>query len=132
GAVSDRPQADPARVLRPDAGDHLSRAGLARGQRQFFTHADRAPVAVVALWQLQRRDGGGADRVVPAFSRTAGVSLAYSLATALFGCFTPLISTWLIEQTSYKAVPGLWMGFGGACGLFATLTLYRGAASDPR
>jgi len=64
--------------------------------------------------------------VVPADLRTAGFSLAYSLATALFGGFTPLFSTWLIEQTSDKAAPGLWMGFGGACGLFATLALYRG------
>jgi MHS family citrate/tricarballylate:H+ symporter-like MFS transporter len=64
--------------------------------------------------------------VVPADLRTAGFSLAYSLATALFGGFTPLISTWLIEHTSDKAAPGLWMGFGGACGLFATLAIYRG------
>jgi len=64
--------------------------------------------------------------VVPDDLRTAGFSLAYSLATALFGGFTPLISTWLIEHTSDKAAPGLWMGFGGACGLFATLAIYRG------
>jgi MHS family citrate/tricarballylate:H+ symporter-like MFS transporter len=64
--------------------------------------------------------------VVPADVRTAGFSLAYSLATALFGGFTPLISTWLIQQTSDKAAPGLWMGLGGACGLIATFALYRG------
>ncbi len=63
--------------------------------------------------------------VVPAEARTAGFSLAYSMATAVFGGFTPLISTWLIEQTSDKAAPGIWMGFGGACGLIATLAIYR-------
>ena len=34
--------------------------------------------------------------VMPPHVRTAGFSLAYSLATALFGGFTPAISTWLI------------------------------------
>src|SRR5689334_6044368 len=65
--------------------------------------------------------------VVPASVRTAGFSLAYSLATALLGGFTPLVSTWLIEATGNRAAPGLWMAFGGACGLFATLLIYRRA-----
>ena len=63
--------------------------------------------------------------VVPAEVRTAGFSLAYSLATALFGGMTPLVSTWLIEKTGDKAAPGLWMALGGACGLAATLLVYR-------
>jgi MFS transporter, MHS family, citrate/tricarballylate:H+ symporter len=63
--------------------------------------------------------------VVPVAVRTAGFSLAYSLATALFGGFTPLISTGLIATTSDKAAPGMWMAFGGGCGLIATLVLYR-------
>ncbi|MDP4022859.1 MFS transporter [Methylobacterium sp. NEAU 140] len=66
--------------------------------------------------------------VVPASVRTAGFSLAYSLATALLGGFTPLVSTWLIETTGNRAAPGLWMAFGGACGLVATLLIYRRAA----
>ncbi len=65
--------------------------------------------------------------VVPASVRTAGFSLAYSLATALLGGFTPLVSTWLIEATGNRAAPGLWMAFGGACGLVATLLIYRRA-----
>ena len=43
--------------------------------------------------------------IVPADVRTAGFSLAYSLATALFGGFTPLVSTWLIEQTGNQRRP---------------------------
>ncbi|MBE7197383.1 MAG: MFS transporter, partial [Parafilimonas terrae] len=66
--------------------------------------------------------------VIPASVRTAGFSLAYSLATALLGGFTPLVSTWLIETTGNRAAPGLWMAFGGACGLLATLLIYRRAA----
>jgi len=63
--------------------------------------------------------------VMPVEVRVAGFSLAYSLATALFGGFTPAISTYLIEATGDKAAPGFWMGFAAACGLVATLVLYR-------
>jgi MFS transporter, MHS family, citrate/tricarballylate:H+ symporter len=63
--------------------------------------------------------------IVPASVRTAGFSLAYSLATALFGGFTPAVSTALIEATGDKASPGLWMTFAAACGLTASLAVYR-------
>jgi len=67
--------------------------------------------------------------VMPVEVRTAGFSLAYSLATAIFGGFTPAIATWLIEVTHDKAAPGMWMSFAAACGLTATLILYRKAAN---
>jgi len=63
--------------------------------------------------------------VMPVAVRTAGFSLAYSLATALFGGFTPAVSTWLIKATGDKAAPGLWMVFAAGCGLAGTLVLYR-------
>ncbi len=47
--------------------------------------------------------------MMPAQVRTAGFSLAYSLATAVFGGFTPAISTWLIHITGNRAVPGAWL-----------------------
>ena len=62
--------------------------------------------------------------IVPASVRTAGFSLAYSLATALFGGFTPLVSTWLIEKTGDRAAPGLWVAFAGFCGLAAIVTVF--------
>ncbi|PYE89678.1 MFS transporter [Phyllobacterium leguminum] len=62
--------------------------------------------------------------IVPSNVRTVGFSLAYSLATALFGGFTPLMSTWLIEQTGDRAAPGMWLAFGGLCGLVATVAIY--------
>jgi MFS transporter, MHS family, citrate/tricarballylate:H+ symporter len=61
--------------------------------------------------------------VMPSDVRTAGFSLAYSLATALFGGFTAAISTALIEMTGNKAAPGLWMSFAALCGLIATFML---------
>ncbi|WIM57028.1 MULTISPECIES: MFS transporter [Pantoea] len=63
--------------------------------------------------------------IMPAEVRVAGFSLAYSLATALFGGFTPVMSTGLIELTGDKASPGYWMSFAAVCALLATLYLYR-------
>jgi len=62
--------------------------------------------------------------VMPAHVRTAGFSLAYSLAT-MVGGFTPAISTYLIHATGNKAAPGIWMGVAAICGLIAALALYR-------
>jgi len=53
--------------------------------------------------------------------RTSGFALAYSTATAVFGGFTPALSTYLIHATGNRAVPGLWLSFAAVCGLLATL-----------
>lgn len=66
--------------------------------------------------------------IMPAEVRVAGFSLAYSLATAVFGGFTPVNSTALIEYTGDKASPGYWMSFAAVCGLLATCYLYRRSA----
>jgi MHS family citrate/tricarballylate:H+ symporter-like MFS transporter len=79
-----------------------------------FMYASYNGAAVVALTEM-----------MPAHVRTVGFSLAYSLATAIFGGFTPMISTWLIEATGDKAAPGYWMTFAAACGMAATLCLYK-------
>jgi MHS family citrate/tricarballylate:H+ symporter-like MFS transporter len=78
-----------------------------------FLYASYNGAMVVALTEI-----------VPASVRTAGFSLAYSLATALGG-FTPYISTQLIQLTGDKAAPGLWMTLAAVCGLVATLMVYR-------
>ena len=54
-------------------------------------------------------------------------SLAYSLATAIFGGFTPAIATWLIHATGNKAMPGVWVSFAALCGLVATLAIVKPA-----
>ena len=64
--------------------------------------------------------------IVPLNVRTAGFSLAYSLATALFGGFTPAVSTYLIHETGNRAMPGVWLMFAAACGLLAALLAWRG------
>ena len=59
--------------------------------------------------------------IMPASVRTVGFSLAYSLATALFGGFTPAVSTYLIHVTDDKAMGGAWLSFAALAGLVATL-----------
>ncbi|WP_322029473.1 MFS transporter [Paraburkholderia sp. J76] len=63
--------------------------------------------------------------VMPVEVRVAGFSLAYSLATAVFGGFTPAIATALIHGTGDKAAPGYWLSFAAICAVCATLMLYR-------
>jgi len=83
-----------------------------------FLYASYNGAMVVALTEI-----------VPASVRTAGFSLAYSLATTLGG-LTPYISTLLIQQTGDKAAPGLWMTFAAACGLLATFLVYQRGEAD--
>jgi MFS family permease len=59
--------------------------------------------------------------IMPVDVRTTGFSFAYSLAAALFGGFTPAISTYLIQTTGNRAVPGLWLSFAAVCGLLAAV-----------
>jgi MFS family permease len=61
--------------------------------------------------------------IVPESVRTTGFSLAYSLATAIFGGFTPAIATYLIHVTGDRAMPGVWLSFAAGLGLLATFVL---------
>jgi MFS family permease len=68
--------------------------------------------------------------MMPSSVRTAGFSLAYSLATAVFGGFTPAISTYLIERTGSKAAPALWLMTAAAVSLIGVF-LSRTASAEP-
>jgi MFS family permease len=63
--------------------------------------------------------------VMPASIRTTGFSVAFSLATAIFGGFTPAIATALIRATGSRAMPALWLSIAAALGLTATALLQR-------
>ena len=52
--------------------------------------------------------------MMPAAVRTAAFSLAFSLATAIFGGFTPAVGTYLIERTGNRAAPALWLSLAAA------------------
>ncbi|HEY9772936.1 MAG TPA: MFS transporter [Planktothrix sp.] len=71
--------------------------------------------------------------IMPAHIRTSGFSIAYSLATAIFGGFTPAVSTYLIHTTGNRAMPGLWLVFAAVSGLTATILSARfsGAIKAP-
>jgi MFS transporter, MHS family, citrate/tricarballylate:H+ symporter len=64
--------------------------------------------------------------IVPAHVRTTCFSVAFALAAALFGTFTPYASTQLIKLTGDKASPGYWLMFAAVLGIIAALTVYRG------
>jgi MFS transporter, MHS family, citrate/tricarballylate:H+ symporter len=64
------------------------------------------------------------SEIVPAHVRATCFSVAYSLAAALFGTFTPLASTWLIDHTGDRASPGYWLMLAGALAVAATLMIY--------
>ena len=63
--------------------------------------------------------------IMPVEVRTVGFSLAYSLATAVFGGYTPAICTCLIHVTKDRAIPGLWMSFAALLGLVGTILSSR-------
>ena len=56
--------------------------------------------------------------IVPVTVRTAGFSLAYSLATTVGGS-TPAVVTYLIHTTGNRAMPGAWLSLAAAIALFA-------------
>jgi MFS transporter, MHS family, citrate/tricarballylate:H+ symporter len=64
--------------------------------------------------------------IVPSHVRTTCFSLAFSLAAALFGTFTPYAATKLIELTGDKASPGFWLMCAAASGMIAALVIYHG------
>ena len=65
--------------------------------------------------------------IMPAEVRATGFSLAYSLAQAIFGGFTPAICTYLIHASGNKAMPGLWLACAAMFSIVGALTLYRNA-----
>jgi len=75
-----------------------------------FLYATYNGGMVVLLTELMPRD-----------VRTTGFSVAYSLATAIFGGFTPAACTYLIHITGNQAMPAVWLGFAALCGLVAAL-----------
>ncbi|MBA4361889.1 MAG: citrate-proton symporter, partial [Pseudomonas sp.] len=70
--------------------------------------------------------------IMPVEVRTTGFSLAYSLATATFGGFTPAACTYLIHVLDNKAAPGIWLTGAAVLGLIATLVLFKGNRHELR
>src|SRR6201981_53902 len=76
---------------------------------------------------------GALVEIVPKHVRTTCFSLAFALAAALFGTFTPFASTWLIQHTGDKASPGYWLMVAATLGIIAARAVYRGGRTiEPR
>jgi MHS family citrate/tricarballylate:H+ symporter-like MFS transporter len=75
---------------------------------------------------------GALVEVVPAHIRTTCFSLAFALAAALFGTFTPFAATSLIAITGDRASPGFWLMCAAASGFIAAMVIYRSGAVEAR
>jgi len=70
--------------------------------------------------------------IMPREIRTAGFSLAFVTATAVFGGFTPAICTWLIDASGNRAAPALWLSFAAAVSFCAASLLPLLSAAPAR
>lgn len=66
--------------------------------------------------------------MMPAHVRASGFSVAYSLAQAIFGGFTPAVSTWLIHTSGDKAMPGAWLAASAVLSFLGVWMLQRSGA----
>ncbi|MGA7322915.1 MAG: MFS transporter [Rhodomicrobium sp.] len=65
------------------------------------------------------------SEIMPPQVRVTGFSFAFSLGVALFGSFTPWISTKLIDLTQNRASPSYWLMLAAALAIIAALIIYR-------
>jgi MFS family permease len=70
--------------------------------------------------------------IMPAEVRATGFSLAYSLAQAIFGGFTPALCTYLVHVTGNRALPGLWLATAALFSIGGVLSLRRSAGRARR
>ncbi len=63
--------------------------------------------------------------IMPQKVRATGFSLAFVTATAIFGGFTPAISTLLIALTDNRAAPALWLSLAAAVSLMGAVLSRR-------
>jgi hypothetical protein len=56
--------------------------------------------------------------IMPAHVRVTSFSFAYNIAVALFGGFTPAISTLLIHETGNAAIGGVWLSIAAVADVF--------------
>jgi MFS family permease len=68
--------------------------------------------------------------IVPVAVRTAGFSVAYSLATTIGGS-TPVIVTYLIHETGNRAMPGAWLSMAAAIAFLSAWLSRPGGSTEP-
>lgn len=70
--------------------------------------------------------------IVPAHLRASGFSVAFSTATAIFGGFTPAVSTALVHATGNRAVPGLWLTAAAVISFLAVIVARPAPEPEPQ
>ncbi|MFT4020228.1 MAG: MFS transporter [Acinetobacter sp.] len=63
--------------------------------------------------------------IMPKEVRTSGFSVAYSLATSLFGGLTPVIATFIVQQSGSKTTPAFWLMFSAFLSFFTVLYVFK-------
>jgi MFS family permease len=66
-------------------------------------------------------------KIMPFKVKTAAAALAYSMAVAVFGGFTPAICTWMIHVSGSRASPGIWLTSAALLSFIAIVSLPRSA-----
>ncbi len=74
---------------------------------------------------------GAPVEIVPKHMGTTCFSLAFTLASALFGTFTPLASNWLINGPMTR-LTRFWLMFAAVLGIIAALTVLSGSLKPSR
>ncbi|PAF45294.1 tricarballylate/proton symporter TcuC [Helicobacter sp. 11S02629-2] len=62
---------------------------------------------------------------VPKEIKALGFSFAYSIAVAIFGGFTPVVSELLIDSTKDPVSPAYWLTFAALCSFIAAIIVFR-------
>jgi len=63
--------------------------------------------------------------IFPTGTRATGQAVGYNIGVAIFGGFTPLIATWLIETTGLAVAPSFWVILAAVVSLVALVTMWK-------
>ncbi|WP_394965404.1 MFS transporter [uncultured Helicobacter sp.] len=65
------------------------------------------------------------SEIMPKHVKALGFSFSYSITVAIFGGFTPAVSTFLTKYTGNPASPALWLTFAAICSFIASVVIFR-------
>ncbi|MCX2683269.1 tricarballylate/proton symporter TcuC [Campylobacter sp. MIT 21-1685] len=65
------------------------------------------------------------SEIMPPNVKALGFSFSYSITVAIFGGFTPAISTFLTQKLNNPAAPGFWLTFAAFCSFVSALILFK-------